>query len=806
MKNKKGKNKGFQQEVNLKTFFQKIFKHKYLFLASIAGCMALALGYIFISTPKYEVSTSLLIDSSGSNRVLGESKYVEGGVSLIEMEKNLYNEIGILKSFSLINQTIKDLNFDVSYFSGKWPKKREHYQDFPFKVRLAENAAQLYGVPFEIEIVSREKYRLSISGKDFMVLNPEKETVYEVNKDFSFSEIFRFNQTVNHDYFNFKLEKSDAKGKVVDFEENLSFVVQNPVGITNFYMDNLGVNNIDIQASIFKITSTGQVIDKEVEFLKKLTDNYIKNKLNSRNRIATSKETFIQNQLKEISDSLVKVEAKLASFKKGKNALDLGETVNKALDQTQNLQIRRAKLSIDINFYQTLIESVQSNRNSDDFAVPTAVGIEDQLINANIIELKELYAKRSKKKFFVTSNNEEMQILNKQIAESTDLLLSNLRNALKTDELALQRVNAQLSNVDGLINELPTQQNELLTIQRQSTLYENLFNYLSQELAKTGIARAESTSDTRVLDEARMAGTGPVAPQKMLLLTLAGIMGLLLPLVWIVVFSANDTIENVDQIMAHSNIPVIGSIVHHDIKTKSKNVEKDVGLWRFKESFRDLSINLKLVTTKKPSIVGITSILPEEGKTYNAINLGITLAESGKKTIVIDTDLRNPSLVNEMKNIEGKGLSNYLQGDLDAVGDIIYAHQNLANLDFIPTAVVSSNVHELLSGSRIRELLTSLEDRYDYIILDTPAVGLVSDFLLLWDVFDINLFIVRRKIAKIKFLGDIEHLIPRKKKKKNFIIFNDALAKDHKYGYDEKYGRNRETQLVHKSFTVKDSK
>lgn len=803
MKKRKGKNRGAQQDVDLKSFFRKILKHKWLFLSSLVLCLALALAYIFIATPKYEVSTSLLIDTSGSNRVLGESKYVEGGVSLIEMEKNLYNEIGIIKSFSLINQTVKDLNFDVSYYSGSWPKKKEHYGYFPFKISLTEAKAQLYDIPFEIEIISKDRYRLSVTGKEFMVSNPANGSAHEITKEFSFSEVYKFNQEVKHNYFNFKLQKPSYKVNANDFVGELSFIVQNPAGVANSYMENIGVNNIDIQASIFKISSIGKVIDKEVDFLKRLTDNYINNKLDSRNRIARSKENFIKNQLKEISDSLVKVEAKLERFKQGKNSLDLGETANKALDQTQELQIRRAKLSIDINYYKTLIENIQANRNSDEFAVPTAVGIDDQLINSNIIELKELYAKRSKKKFFVTSNNEEMQILNKQIGETTDLLLGNLRTALKSNEYEMQRVQAQLTNVDGLISELPTQQNEFLTIQRQSTLYENLFNYLSQELAKTGIARAESTSDTRVLDEARMVGSGPVAPQKLLLLTLAGIIGLLLPLAWMVFFSANDTIENVDQIMAHSDIPVIASIVHHDIKNKGS--KSDVGLWKFKESFRDLSINLKLVSSKKPCIVGITSIMPEEGKTYSAINLGITLAETGKKTIIIDTDLRNPSLVNKLNDVEGKELSNYLQGQIDNLDSIIYAHDTLDKLDFIPTSLVSANVHELLSGSNMRQLLLALEERYDYIILDTPAVGLVSDFLLLWDLLDISLFVVRRKIAKVKFLEDIENLIPRDKKKKNFIVFNDALTKDHKYGYEEKYGRNKEIQLVNKSFTIKDS-
>ncbi len=792
-----------KQEINLRSFYSKILKNKYLFLISIGSFLAIALVYIYLATPQYQVSSSLLIDSSGENRVLGDSDYVDGGISLIEMEKNLYNEIGIIESFSLVRQTVEDLNFDISYHAGSMMKNREYYGYFPFEVTIDKSKPQLYGVPFEIEILSNESYRLTIEAEDFWVSNPSNNSKREIKREFNFSQEYNFGDFVTNAFFNFVINKPSYQVSAIEFEgEALSFKVYDLEDVATSYAAKVEVNNIDIQASIFRVSTTGALVKKETDFIERLTTNYIQGNLNSRNQIAMTKEDFIRSQLADITDSLTSAELKLELFKKDKRAVDLGATAKNALNQTQDFQVEKGKIELDIKYYNSLIQNVQKNRNSDDFVIPTALGIDNPLINANIKELTDLYALKSKKKFFVTDNNQEMAILNRQIEGATDLLVNNLRNAIRSSRLTLGRINSQLSNFNGVISSLPTRENELLSIERKSKLYENLFNYLSQELAKTGIARAESTSDTRVLDKARMVGSGPIAPQKTLLLLLATMLGFLIPLTKTVFFTDNDIIENKEQIKMNTNIPVIASIAKHDTKTSKSNAA--LSLWKTKESFRDLYANLELIKLDKDcTVIGMTSIMPDEGKTYCSINLGISLAEAGKKTLIIDGDLRNPSLVSEnFDRITGKGLSNYLKGDLASSEDIIYPHDSVKNLDFIPTVVIDSNVHSLLSGPRLKSLIKKLEKQYDYILLDTPAVGVVSDFLLFSDYIDINLFVARRGVAKIAFLQDFENLIANGKKKKNYIIFNDTLSKDYKYGYGQKYGDNKEEQIINDSLAV----
>ena len=228
-----------RHEVNLKLFFQKILQNKLFFVLSAVVCLALAFVYIKLATPKYEASTSILIDASG-NRALGDSKYVDGGVGLIDVEKNLYNEIGIIKSFSLIRQTVEDLGYDLSYYTEDFIKKKEAFGYYPFEVVLDKSKPQLYGVPFQVELLQNGKYRISIESNEFYVSNPSNGSTREINRDFRFSQELAFGQTVTHDYFNFTLKKPEYKVVNEDFKElQLSFVVNSLDAVAGGYSSNV---------------------------------------------------------------------------------------------------------------------------------------------------------------------------------------------------------------------------------------------------------------------------------------------------------------------------------------------------------------------------------------------------------------------------------------------------------------------------------------------------------------------------------------------------------------------------------------
>jgi len=771
-------------EINLKALIEKAFERKLLFAGSLAVCIALAFLYIKLATPIYKINASLLIDPSGENRMLGKNKFGEGGVDLIGTEKNLYNEIGILTSYSLIERTLQDLDFDVSYYSGKWYKMVENYGNFAFEVELADSSAQLHGLPFYVEMLSEDEYRLSLKGSEFYVSDPKTGTEHEVKQEIEFSDTFSFGEPVIQDYFHFTVRKPACKVNPEDFDGmDLSFTINSMEALTNSFKRRLAVAKTDIKSDILQLEIQGPLVEKEKAFLAKLCENFINSKFLERDEIASSKESFIRNQLASISDSLSRAERRLASFKRSTNAVNLTKTASNSLDQLQTLESERGQIELNIKYYYTLLKYLDSGNEIEKIIAPSIAGIADPLLNHNLLELKKLNTQKTRLKFYKGAKSYDLEVIDKQIKNTANALKENLRNLVQASRLTFRDKDQRIASLERKMSQLPSNEKKLLDYQRKSNLYENLFNYLSQELAKAGIAKAEDLSDTKILDPPRMVGHGPISPLKMVVLILALVFGFLLPLLWIGFSeSFGKTIDGINQLESLSAIPVAARIGH--LKKVNGSPINYSSHRQVEESFRDLGANLQfLVSNPEKNIIGLTSTISGEGKTFCAANLGIGLAAAGKRVLMIDLDFRTPSLLKDVEDELGKGLSDYLQEEAIRAEEIIHPHPELPNLHFISTRNKEENPHKLLSSQRLKTLLMALRLHYDYVILDSAAVGLVSDYLLVSKLIDIHLFVLRRKVSRLSFLADIEHLKEMGNLENTFLIFNDVKSRPGKYGF-----------------------
>lgn len=779
-------------EVNLKVLVRKIFKNKLLFAVSILLCLAGAYAYLKVATPKYLVQTSLLIDSNGKSRLLGSSKYVDGGVGLIGMEKNLFNEMGIIKSYSLVNKTLKDLDFGVSYSAGTWYRKQEYYGYFPFEVKVTEGAPQLFGTFFQIKILNNEEYNLSIKAKEYTVSNPVTETNREMTSEIDFSKTYRFGELVEHDYFKFVLEKPAYNVVMSEFEgKDLLFKLNSLAGLTNSFINKMDVEQLDIQASILTIQTEGTIVAKEKKFLQKLNENFIKNKFLERSEIASSKEGFIQKQLDSIKITLETAERNLEIFRRGTNSVDLTKSGAMGLDQLQKLETEKGQIKLNLKYYTSLLQYLSQNNGIEKAISPSAVGINDPILNENLMELKRLNTEKIKVSFTKGIKSIDLRLLMKQIANTTNSLKENIRNLIRSSNIALKDKGQKIAKLEKRLNQLPANEKKLLNYERKATLNGNLYNYLSQELAKNNIARAENTPDVKVLDEPRRKGSGPIAPQKMLIMLLGGMIGTMLPLAWLVFSSSsNDTIDDIDYLDGQTKFPVAARIFHakKTITSPSQFVEQ----WQVKESFRDLGANLQfLVPDSNKNVIGITSTISGEGKTFCATSLGMSLAMEGKKVVLVDLNFRNPKLWKKSDRYQGRELSEYLTRDNVSLEDIIYDYSGIPNLKFIPTDSETANPHKLLSNGKLENLIQALKYEYDYVIIDSSPVGLVSDYLLISKYIDIHLFTIRRNMSKFSFLQELEGLSVRGKMENTFLIFNDEKISKAKKGYSYFNEKNR---------------
>ncbi|MBI5916148.1 MAG: AAA family ATPase [Bacteroidetes bacterium] len=757
-------------EVNLKALLRKILERKFLFLGSMAVCLALALAYVKVATPIYEVQASLLIDPLGKSRMLGESKYVDGAVGQIGTEKNLFNEIGILKSYTLIDQALDELDFQVSYHAGNWLKRKEYYGYFPFTVELQDSSTQLYDVPFVVEFLSAEEYRLTVKANKFFVSNPENGTKHEVDQKLAFASNYRFGQEVSQHYFHFTINKPKYKVAMEDFrDKELSFIMHSRDKLINEFKDKLQVEQFDIQADILHVKTQGTSLDKELVFLEKLTSHFIDSKFSERDDIATSKEDFIRKQLKGVTDSLSHAEKGLENFQKTNNVVDLSLSASTTIDQLNILESERAQIELNVKYYTSLVGYLNSNSGIEKIIAPSVVGIDDPLLNENLVELRRLHNKKTHLSSYKGEKSLDLKVINEEIAETTNSLRENIKNLLESSKIALQDKNKRIGGLEGKLNQLPTSQKRQLSFERKTTLYDNLSRYLSQELAKASIAKAEDIADTKLLDAPRMVGDGPISPQKGLILLLAFIVGLIIPLTWVVFSSSlGETMDDIGNVEAFSSIPVAARISHMD-----NGPEGSPSQALLVESFRGLAANLQfMVADPEKNIIGVTSTVSGEGKSFCVSNLGISLAAEGKKTLLVDLNFRHPNLFQGQNYEDGKALSDYLK-DRATPDEIIQQFYSLPNLHYIPSLPGEKNPHHLLASPRLKTLLQALKYEYDYIIVDTPAVGLVSDYLLISRFVDIHLFILRRKLSKQSFLSEIEKWKEKGKMDNLFLVLND---------------------------------
>lgn len=785
----------FFTEITLNSFFRKVLRNKYLFLASLLACLGIAYLYIKSAMPLYKATTTFLIDASGKSRSLGESQYMEGGVGLIETEKNIFNEIGILKSYGLVRDALADLDFGVSYYSKKILKKREYYGYFPFRVVVVDSEAQVLNEPFYVTILSDETFRLEFESNDFYVATPTGDNQRLVESSFYYSKEHTFGQDISHRNFHFKIVKPDYEVAAEDFEgEKLFFKLHSLGGLTKSYLENMKVEQTDVQSSILRVETKGPVLEKEIKFLRKLSEKYIDGKFKERNDIAASKENFIRKQLQSVADSLALAEIRLESFKRGAQAVNLQQTATNTLDKLQTLETDRGQIELNLKYYNSLLNYISSDSSLHKIIAPSVVGINDPLLNENLLELKRLNTEKTRLNFYKGSKSFDLELIDQQISATTRSLRENVKNLIASSQMALNSNDQRISTLEQTISQLPGSEKQLITYERKSTLYGNLYNYLSQELAKAGIARADNLTDVRVLDEAQLVGKGPYAPQKELIMLLGLILGLALPMGWVAFFTTGSkTVSDKQMLESRMDMPVLGSIAH--FSGKRSFLSNALSNWHVVESFRDVSASLQLmIANPKQNVIGMTSIVPGEGKTFCSMNLAFSLASGAHRTLLIDADLRKPSLLDGNENANITGLSHYLKGEVHDIDEIIRPHPELQFLHYIPTQVDESNPPRMLSSERMHDLMAEAKTRYDYVIVDAPAVGIVSDYLLIAKHIDHHIFIVRRNYTKIAHLADINSLRKKGKMDRAYFIFNDVSSGHLKYGYGKYkygYGKNR---------------
>jgi capsular exopolysaccharide synthesis family protein len=507
--------------------------------------------------------------------------------------------------------------------------------------------------------------------------------------------------------------------------------------------------------------------------------------INDKNIESKRTKDFIDNRIVLISQELGDVETQKAQYKSSNNIVDLPTEGKINLQLKEQTRSRVLDLNTQIELNDILDNFLKSKDNTE--VLPVNVGLDNEAAARNIQEYNAIVLRRNKLLENATNDNPLVKELDNDIRE----IKSSLNEGLKKNRTSLQisrdRVLGELGSSQGNIAKIPSQEKLFRSIERQQQIKENLYLLLLQKREEAAISMEVTAEKARVIDKAYVLKK-PVAPKKLMILGLAIVIGALIPFCIIYLLQLlSKKIVNRKDMEKSSKIPVIGEIPR--LRKSENHLIQNNDLSPMAEAFRILVTNLKFLLHNKTSAkkIMVTSTIKGEGKTFVSVNLGLVLAASGKKVLIIGSDIRNPQLQRYKPEMKlAKGLTEFLYGEINDAKMIAYPSDFHTNCDFIYSGSIPPNPADLLENGRYKILIDSLEDQYDYIIMDTAPLMLVTDSYLIADLADATVYITRSEYSEKEFLEYANSSFEEGKIKNVSFVLNDISAEN--LGYGNKYG------------------
>ena len=692
-----------------------------------------------------------------------------------------------LQSRSHNELVVDKLQYYIDYLvQGKY-NLVDAYGAVPFSVGINKSKGQLAGTLIGIKFLSENEYEIRISFE-----NPSVSILTYSNNTYSntavatgdFVKKYKVGQQVSLPFLNWKLQINDNPGI---YKGNEYFVRFNDFNETVSAYRGINVRTDDKGGSIVTLGMQGTNKARMVEYLNSTVKMLIKRQLDSKNQFATNTISFIDSTLVAMESQLKETGNELKSFRKGKNIYDIEEGGAKFSEKILEFDVKKDEVNRKVAYYNSLKAYLKNSVNYAKLPAPSVAGIEDPNIVVNVSKLIALSTQRSEMAYAVKSDK-IFNDFDNQMEAVKNVLLENIATAKSSLQYDLAMVSSKISETESTIRQLPEDQQELIKIKRKYDLSDNIYSTFLQKRSEADIVKAANLSDVHFIDPAKDVGGGLIGPKTSVNYVLALFLGILIPLLFVfAIFFINNSVQNAEDISKLTKIPLIGVVGVNKENTNLAVFDKPKSA--LSESFRAIRSSLqflyKMQNVDGAKTLMITSSISGEGKTFCSINIATVFALSEKKTVIIGLDLRKPKLAAEFNLTNEVGVVNYLikQKTIDE----IINHTHIPYLDVILSGPVPPNPSEMIISEGMSELIEELKKKYDYIILDTPPVGLVSDALELTHFCDVTLYIVRQNFTKKEMISLLNNRVKRGELNNTSIILN-GLENKAKYGTGYGYG------------------
>ena len=699
-----------------------------------------------------------------------------------------------LQSRSHNELVVDKLQYYIDYLSQGKYNMVDAYGAVPFYVNIDKSKGQIVGNLISIKFLSDTVYEIKIPFANNSVStltyadNSYGNTAVVVG---DFVKKYKVGEQVSLPFLNWKLQIKDNAGL---YKGNEYFVRFNDFDGTVSRYKGINVRSDDKGGSIITLGMQGGNKARMVEYLNSTVKMLIKRQLDDKNRFATNTIGFIDSTLVAMESQLKETGNELKSFRKDKNIYDIEEGGGKFSEKILDFDVQKDEITRKMAYYNSLKAYLKNSVDYSRLPAPSVAGIEDPNIVVNISKLISLSTQRSEMAYAVKSEKIFKEFDN-QMEAVKNVLLVNIASAKSSLQYDLALINGKINEAESTIKALPDDQQELIKIKRKYDLSDNIYSTFLQKRSEADIVKAANLSDIHFIDPAKDVGGGLIGPKTSVNYVLALFLGILFPLLFVfIIFFINNSIQNTEDISKLTKIPLIGVVGLNKEVTDLAVYDRPKSA--LSESFRAIRSSLQFLY-KQQNVEGaktlmITSSVSGEGKTFCSINIATVFALSEKKTVIIGLDLRKPKLFDEFNLSNDVGIVNYLIKQKKV--DEIINHTQIPYLDVILSGPIPPNPSELIMGDRMKELIEELKLKYDYIILDTPPVGLVSDALELSQYSDVTLYIVRQNFSKKEMITLLNNRVKRGELENASVILNGFENKA-KYGtgYGYGYGYNYST-------------
>jgi tyrosine-protein kinase Etk/Wzc len=758
-----------QTGVNIKEILLKYFYYSWLFVLTVTLSLSIAWLYLRYTKPLYSVSSTLLIrnDNSGRGAAAMSTQSMFNDIDLFQANSNKQNEILILSSRTLMERVVKSLGLQKEYSVVGTVKTTDIFPEQPFELNVVSitDSTRSFSIPLDFN----DKWT------GFKITGDKKEIL--------FGEEF---QTT---FGSFKLTRRISPYSDLPFRH---FVVKwMPLfQASTYYLRGLEVKPANDLSNVLMLTKISENPRLATAILNELMNQYNAAAIEDKNEINRKILAFITDRLDLVESQLDSVEGNLQKFRTSRQVIDMGVQSGMYFENMSQLNETQRGQEVQLQVAQLLEDYLNqpSNRAS---LVPSTLGLDDP----TLIELTAAYNKLVGQRNIelqtgATVNNPVVKNLDSNIEEARLKMLQNVANIKRVFQQNINNINAKSGAIKKEITSIPERERLAREKARQQEIKQNLYLYLMQKREEAEIAQASTIASSRILDTA-LPIFNKVNPIPLKVYGIAVLIGLFLPVLIIYLRELlNDKVTTKADVTKATNAPVLGEIGHSEegrvllFPESSRTVVA--------EQMRILRSNLRFVLADKfenPTIL-VSSSFSGEGKSFISTNLGATLAISGKKTIILEFDLRKPKILSGLGLAKGHGLTNYLVGSA-RIEELPQAVPQVDGLYVIPCGPVPPNPSEILLIPKIAELFTWLKLNFDAIVIDTAPVGLVSDSFTLSQYADATIYVVRQRYTFKRQLSFIEELYEQHKLPNMGLLINDVIAKGSKgyYGYGAgKYG------------------